>query len=278
MKYTNEQISKIYKSLPLDIREVIASVEYMDSVQAIGKKYKLLIDKVGVLSEETGFVLMGITLSKDFAKNIRERLEVSEDVAINIVKEINEQIFSVVRESLKKIYEERAGEDSSLLEENEKDGGSLLAGSVLGKTEEKAGEEELNREDILRDIEDGEHHNLPMINKSELHLETKRPSEVEIVEKPVDADGNQGNQTAFQNAESNTNAVIINPTKYQSPQKPSVPREDIVRTMEKDIFKTKMGGTVSVPKETIVINDSVPQPKTKQPSMDKKVDPYREIF
>lgn len=247
MKYTNEQINTMYRSLPLDIREVIASVEYMDKVQAVGKKYKLMIDKTGALSEETGFVLMGLTPSKDFTKNIRERLEVSEDVALNIVNEINEQIFFAVRESLKKIFEERDAEGSSLL------GGSLLEekGSFLGKKEE---EEMPSREDILREIEDKEHHNLPAVNKSELHLEAKLPSGIVKREKPAEM-------------------ILIRP---EQPQKESAtPQAEAMKTMKGDILKSKMSGTVNLPKETIEISGSATPAKVKLPDVGK-IDPYRE--
>lgn len=281
MKYTNEQINTIYRSLPLDVREVIASVEYMDKVQAIGKKYKLMIDKTGTLSEETGFVLMGLTPSKDFAKNIRERLEVSEDVAVNIVKEINEQIFFAVRESLKKIFEKREeGEGSSLL------AGSFLGkkekgwGSLLSKTEEKTDEETLKREDILREIEDKEHHNLPSTNKTERHLEIPFPSEIVNLEAKLPSEIAPSGQAVFQNQKTaddikKEKPLEINFQPEQIQKKPPILQEEALRTMPKDIIKAKMGGTVSVPKETVEIEDAVSPPKAKLPDVGK-IDPYRE--
>ena len=235
------------------------SIPWKEKLRKISDKHNLHIDQAGHLGEETVLVMFGIEHANNLVANITKHAEVTEEKAEAIAEDLNREIFLKVRESLKKISEERSESGGGLLEER--------------KDTKTTEEEILKREDILREIEDKEHHNLPAVNKTELHLGTKRPSEVEIVEKPVVV---ESSQTAFQNAYNKTNAAIINPTKYQAPQKPSVPQEDIVRTMEKDIFKTKMAGTVSVPKETIVINDSAPQSKTKQPSVDKKVDPYRE--
>ena len=253
MQYTNEQIYSIFKSLPLEIKEVITSVEYTDGVRAIGKKYKLMIDRVGDLSEETWFVLMGITPSKNFTKNIQKRLGISEDVAVNIAKDINEKIFSAVRESLKKIFEKRDAE----------------GGSLLGKTGGKAEEEILNREDILREIEDKEHHNLPTVNKQELHLEASPPSEI-------------GAQVSFQNQKMADSAkrdkpaemIVIRPEQPQ--RQPAMPQGEAMKTMKGDIFKNKMSGIVNMPRETIEINDAKTPAKKLPSDISNKIDPYRE--
>lgn len=267
MKYTNKQIRTIYESLPLDIREVIASMEYTEKIQTISKKYKLMIDKTGTLSEETGFVLMGITKPQDFVNNIQNRLEVSRDVAMGIAEEINAQIFYELRESLKQI--------------------------LIKKTEnfEDEKEENLNREDILREIEDKEHHTPPTVNAvstPELRLEVlppselvvKQPDEIMIPTENTHMETKRLSEVSFQKpvtekTQTEKPAEIITPA--EQTQKQDLTSQTEVRLETKrpslnNIIKDKMGGMVNIPKETVVINDEVSPTKTNS----TKVDPYRE--
>ncbi|MBU2219469.1 hypothetical protein KKG15_03195 [Patescibacteria group bacterium] len=112
MEYTDEQILEMYKKLPEDLRNAIFSVEMTGAVKGIGEKYQLPIDKIGALGNETGMVMLGVTHSRDFIVNLGNRLNVDKETARKIADEINTQIFSKVRESLKKIHE---GEEAPTL-------------------------------------------------------------------------------------------------------------------------------------------------------------------
>ena len=254
---TKEILKDQFKKLPKDIQDAILAVDLRSKMQFITKKNNLHVDQAETLENEAVFVMLGLEHPDNLVANIAKHVEVSEEKAEAIAEDLNREIFLKVRESLKKIFEER----------NEEGGGSLLASSLLEKTEEKKSETEtdetLKREDILREIEDKEHHNLPAVNKQELHLEARPPSEISA-------------QVSFQNTNRNAPTVKLDEAITQSPQKKSVPQEEIVRTMEKDIFKTKMGGMVSVPKETVEINDAKPPAKKLPSDVGNKIDPYRE--
>lgn len=112
MEYTDEQILEMYKKLPEDLRNAIFSVEMTGAVKGIGEKYQLPIDKIGALGNETGMVMLGVTHSRDFIVNLGNRLNVDKETARKIADEINTQIFSKVRESLKKIH---GGEEAPTL-------------------------------------------------------------------------------------------------------------------------------------------------------------------
>lgn len=103
-QYTDEQFLEEYKKLPEDLKKAIFSVEMTEAIKRIGEKYQLHIDKIGALGNETGMVMLGVTRPKDFVSNLSARLGVSNDTARNIAEEINQQIFSKVRESLKKVH------------------------------------------------------------------------------------------------------------------------------------------------------------------------------
>jgi len=263
MYESKEILKNQFKKLPKDIQDAILAVDLRSKMQFITKKNNLHIDQAETLENEAVFVMLGLEHPGNLVANIAKHVEVSEEKAEAIAEDLNREIFLKVRESLKKIFEER----------DEMAGSSFLAGSLLEKTEEKESkteaDETLKREDILREIEDKEHHNLPAVNKQELHLETPFPSEI-------------SEQVSFQNQKMADNIkreepaemIVIRPEQPQ--RQPAMPPGEAMKTMKGDIFKNKMSGTVSVPKETVIIDDPKATIKKTTPDVDKKIDPYRE--
>lgn len=97
-------IMEKYKALPSELKDAIFSEEIAEKIQEIGKKYALYIDKIGELGNESGRVMLGLTHPKDFIANLSKRLGVDAEKAKEIAKDVNEQIFAKVRESLKKLH------------------------------------------------------------------------------------------------------------------------------------------------------------------------------
>jgi hypothetical protein len=103
-EYTDEQIREKYNNLPEDLKKAIFGVETAGILKIIGEKYQLYLDKIGVLGNETGLVMLGITHPNNFISNLAERLKIDKETARKIGEEVNNQIFAKVRESLKKIH------------------------------------------------------------------------------------------------------------------------------------------------------------------------------
>ncbi|HBT81760.1 hypothetical protein A2757_03455 [Candidatus Giovannonibacteria bacterium RIFCSPHIGHO2_01_FULL_48_47] len=95
---------QLLEKLPKDLQNAISGVDTADAIESIAKKYSLLIDKMGILAEETGLVMLGITHPKDFISNLSQKLGVDRETARKIAEDINQQIFQKVRESLRKIH------------------------------------------------------------------------------------------------------------------------------------------------------------------------------
>lgn len=104
MAYTQEELRERYLKLPKQLQDALFSVDSAEAVRQIGEKYKLMIDKIGLLADETGYVMLGITHPKDFISKISERLQVDQKTARLLAEEINEKIFAPVREHLKKLH------------------------------------------------------------------------------------------------------------------------------------------------------------------------------
>lgn len=102
--YTQEQLQERYEGLPEDLKRAIYGVETADIIQKISKKYQLQIDQMGELAAETGLVMLGFTHPKDYIKNLSGRLGADFDTAKKIAQEINIEIFSKVKEALKKLH------------------------------------------------------------------------------------------------------------------------------------------------------------------------------
>lgn len=102
--HTTEQLMEKFNKLPQDIKDAILNVNTSEIINSICGKYKLNVTKAGEVADETGLVMLGITHPKDFISNIAKRLEVDNMTASKIGQDVNEQIFSKVRESLKNLH------------------------------------------------------------------------------------------------------------------------------------------------------------------------------
>lgn len=104
MKLSNKEIQERFKKLPENLREAIFSAEITETLLAIGKKYNLPVDKIGNLSTETSLVMIGATHPRDYIANLEKVLEIDRETAQKVAHEVNTQIFSKIRESLKKLH------------------------------------------------------------------------------------------------------------------------------------------------------------------------------
>lgn len=114
MKYTTEQLNSKFESLPKELQEAITSEETLNKIESMGKKYSLMLDKVSELADETGLIMLGLTKSSEFVKNLCDRMEIDSAKATEIAKDINTEILDSIRVSLRKIQEE-----SEVIVENE---------------------------------------------------------------------------------------------------------------------------------------------------------------
>ncbi len=104
MQYTTKQLQEKYKSLPEDLKDAIWSTASAEIIQSIGKKYGLNVEQVGKLASETGLVLLGLSHPKDYIKSLSANITIEIDTARKIAEEVNNGIFSKVKEHLKKLH------------------------------------------------------------------------------------------------------------------------------------------------------------------------------
>lgn len=102
--YTQEQLREKFNALPENIQESIISVDTAKIINDISNKYSLHVDQMGKLAEETGLVMLGATRPEEFLDGVKDGLNIPLETAGEIVKEVNEQIFFPIRESLKNVH------------------------------------------------------------------------------------------------------------------------------------------------------------------------------
>lgn len=89
--------------LPLDIKQAVESSDLDKKIQGIGVKFQLHLDQLGGLEDETLLVMLGFENSENFIDKLIKSMSLPRTQAEAIAAEINREIFTPIRESLKKI-------------------------------------------------------------------------------------------------------------------------------------------------------------------------------
>ncbi|MEW5907750.1 MAG: hypothetical protein AB1643_01015 [Patescibacteria group bacterium] len=123
MEYTQEQLKTAYKNLPPDLQDAIFNVESAQVIQIIGKNNNLTAEQIGSLAEEIALIMLGLNHPTEFIPNLSHHLNIDKEAAKKIAQEVNDQLFSKVRHSLKKIYhlEETSQIKTEIIKEIEKE-------------------------------------------------------------------------------------------------------------------------------------------------------------
>lgn len=109
MNYTTAQLHEILKGLPPDVNEAIGSVDYIDTLMGMEKKYRLHIDQADALGNEIYKLMLGLIPPQEFIGQIETNARIPRETAKLIAAEVNEKIFRPVRESLMQIHKMKEG-------------------------------------------------------------------------------------------------------------------------------------------------------------------------
>lgn len=106
--------------LPEDVKRAIKAVDVDSQLASISQKYNLHVDQAGALGIETYMVISSITDGAEFVDNVEKEVGVTEDVAIQIVTDINNQIFLKIRELLQNETNKTIVDHSMTIEDRQK--------------------------------------------------------------------------------------------------------------------------------------------------------------
>lgn len=97
-----ESIKQVMQILPPPIRSYLAQGKYTTVVQSLMTKYSLRIDQGGVLEREIMLLLMGIENPEEFNQTLATEANINQQTVSSIVQDVNTQIFSPLREEMRK--------------------------------------------------------------------------------------------------------------------------------------------------------------------------------
>ncbi len=274
--YTKEQKLDAYRKLPEEIKAVISAEDVTDKITAVGNKHNLLIDKQGMLVDEIGLVMFGLTHPDKFVDSLKNRLGISHDDAEAIATDVNNEILLEIREELKKISAKNA--------ETEKT--SNLAHDSLDPVETDEHHATLKREDILRDIEDPAPTQNPTLTRTTLPLaRTVIAKDAEAIQPAVAKTSPPPSNLPVAYNDNDLPTVIPQmdhsyPTPAKKEVAPDSPATTLVRTVpltQTVLAKETTPNIVSAKLSGVVVTTTTRIPE--KPSATKtpyKTDPYRE--
>lgn len=105
MDYEYKNLEERMKQLPKELQQALTSVEISDTIKALGDRHDLKLDQEEALYDQTAYVMLGLSPSKDFVKNLSREAGIDEGTALAIAKEINTEVFDKMRSSMRSIEE-----------------------------------------------------------------------------------------------------------------------------------------------------------------------------
>jgi restriction endonuclease len=167
MEYDYKILEARMKSLPKDLQLAMASVDVANAIQDIADKNDLMLDQASDLTDEVGYVMMGLSSADKFVDTLVKKLGVKREVAIKIATEVNTEIFDSIRSSLQKIQAEHVNDNEentdNMVSDVEKAGNFTIEKETTDQPESQTGAP-ISREKVLNAIENPQFHNTKPIN------------------------------------------------------------------------------------------------------------------
>lgn len=109
--YTQQELKERYEKLPEVLKNAMFSADIAAKIFEIGKKHSLTIEKIGLMAEEVGYLILGLTRPTELVSALGEALGVKENQTKEIASDLNRQIFFPLREALKAAHQIEIGEE-----------------------------------------------------------------------------------------------------------------------------------------------------------------------
>lgn len=103
-RVTAEQFAERWDTLPIPLRELLCSPSHGKLVWSTGAAHHLSDEKSGVVAGVVGDIIMGFIHANDLAREIGNRLDLNQEIASSIAREIDQKILSPFKEEILKNY------------------------------------------------------------------------------------------------------------------------------------------------------------------------------
>jgi hypothetical protein len=105
-KYGGEKkLDERFSSLPKEVQDAINESDYQETLYLLSQKYKLPIDKMGLLEEITTKVMLGIIHPDKYGEELKTKLGLNDIDNSNLVDDINNKILKTIKGSLKEHWQ-----------------------------------------------------------------------------------------------------------------------------------------------------------------------------
>lgn len=101
---SEQQLSKKYNSLPINLRDVLDSSDIGNIVSRICEQQHLSSEKTEIINNIVAEIILGLIHAEDLSKEIQLNISLDKRIADVIADEINKKIFSPIKEDLIKNY------------------------------------------------------------------------------------------------------------------------------------------------------------------------------
>src|SRR3989344_1876716 len=99
-----QEVVRRYENLSDELKRAMMSVSSAEIIYEVGRKHGLDVEKIGILAEEVGYIMLGMVPPSGFISDLKDLLEIEENKAKEIAQEINHKIFLPIREEMKRTY------------------------------------------------------------------------------------------------------------------------------------------------------------------------------
>jgi hypothetical protein len=103
-KYTKEQLWKLYKDLPEELKEAVSSIENSEEIFKICQKNDIPADKISDVSKYVGHTLLGLLPPEEFSEKLEKDLGLKKESAKKAAQEISRFVFYPVKSALEDLY------------------------------------------------------------------------------------------------------------------------------------------------------------------------------
>jgi hypothetical protein len=103
-----QQLQARLTTLPDDVRTAVLSVEWEHKVQAIAGRHQLHIDQIGALGDVTLMAMLGMFDIVEYPNQVAVALAIAPDIAATVAKEVSDEVFMPIRESLRTLSQQKA--------------------------------------------------------------------------------------------------------------------------------------------------------------------------
>jgi hypothetical protein len=103
-EYPKEELWKLFKRLPEELKEAATSIENTNAIYNIGKRNGLNEEKCAELTKYVGLVLFGLLPPSEFQETLEKELGIETEKAKMITREITRYVFFPVKASLEELY------------------------------------------------------------------------------------------------------------------------------------------------------------------------------